>query len=94
VDKNNRLINTIVKCNEKVIRLITLPESLINKDNSLRITGAELCILLNNDYEIYRLINEEKTIENVYFLIKKDNTIKIQNNNLTFVNKENAVFYI
>ena len=94
MDKNNRLINTIVKCNEKVIRLITLPESLINKDNSLRITGTEICILLNNDYEIYRFVNEEKTIENVYFLIKKDNAIKIQNNNLTFVNKENAVFYI
>ena len=94
IDKNNMLINTIIKLNENIIRLITRPEFLINNDNSLRITGKELCILLNNDYEIYKLINNEYTIENVYFLIKKDNTIKIEKNNLMLMNTENVVFYI
>jgi len=39
IDKNNMLINTIIKLNENIIRLITTPEFLINNDNSLRITG-------------------------------------------------------
>lgn len=94
IDKNNMLINTIVKLNENIIRLITTPENLMDSDNSLRITGKELCILLNNNYEIYKLINNEYTIENVYFLIKKDNTIKIENNALILINKDHVVFYI
>ena len=92
LDKNNRLINTIVKLNENSIRLVTTPDSLINPDNSLRITGKELCILLNNDYEIYKLVNKEHA--NIYFLIKKDNSIKIEKDTLTIVNKENVVFYM
>jgi hypothetical protein len=94
INKNNMLINTIIKLNENIIRLITTPESLINTDNSLRVTGKEICILLNNDYEIYKLINNAHTIENIYFLIKNDNTLKIENNDLIIVNKENVVFYI
>jgi hypothetical protein len=94
INKNNMLINTIIKLNENIIRLITTPESLINTDNSLRVSGKEICILLNNDYEIYKLINNAHTIENIYFLIKNDNTLKIENNDLIIVNKENVVFYI
>lgn len=94
IDKNNMLINTIIKLNKNIIRLITTPENLIDNDNSLRITGKELCILLNNDYEIYKLINNEYIIENIYFIIKKNNTIKIKNNDLILINKENVVFYI
>jgi hypothetical protein len=94
IDKNNMLINTIVKSNENIIRLITTPEDLINKDNSLRITGTELCILLNNNYIIYKLTNDKTISENIYFLIKKDSKIKFKNNKLTLVNKENQVFYI
>jgi hypothetical protein len=94
LDKNNMLLNTIVKLNENVIRLVSSSENMINNDNSLRITAKEICILLNNNYEIYKLLNNNAMIENIYFLIKKDNTIKIENNDLILIDKENVVFYI
>jgi hypothetical protein len=86
IDKNNRLIHTIVSLNEPIIRLITKPEHLIHEDGTLRVTGTELCILFH-DYEIYKLN------AGIYFLIKKGNEIKIEQDNLIVVDK-NVVLYI
>ena len=41
INKNNIFINTIVKLNENIIRLITTP---INHDNTLRITAKNYVI--------------------------------------------------
>jgi hypothetical protein len=81
MDKNNKLIHTIIALNEPIIRVVTKPSELIN-EGTLRVTSKELCILFH-DYEIYKLKDET-----IYFLIKKGNKIKLKNNNLIVVDND------
>ncbi len=60
INLNNSLINIICKLNEKIIRLVTTPKDMIDNNNKLRVTAIELCILFQNNYEIYKLINNEQ----------------------------------
>ena len=90
------MIHTIGNLNEPIVRLVTTPENLINDNNRIRITGLELCILFKiYNYEIYEYKHNTTYYGNIYFLIKKNNKIIIDNKYLKLINKNTKnIIYI
>ena len=95
IQENNNLIHTIGELNEPIIRLVTIPKKLIN-NNRLSITSIELCILFNKyNYQLYEYKNNKEMLENIYFLIKNNRKIVINNDSLKLVNiKTKKVIYL
>ena len=88
LEDNNNLIHTIGKLNEPIVRLVTTPKNLIDDNNKIRITGLELCILFKiYNYEIYEY-NNKNYYGNIYFLIKKNNKIIIDDKYLKLINRK------
>jgi len=96
LEDNNNLIHTIGEFNEPIVRLVTTPKNLIDDNNKIRITGLELCILFKiYNYEIYEYKNNTNYYGNIYFLIKKNNKIIIDNKYLKLINKKTKnIIYI
>ena len=96
LEDNNNLIHTIGEFNEPIVRLVTTPKKLIDDNNKIRITGLELCILFKiYNYEIYEYKNNTNYYGNIYFLIKKNNKIIIDNKYLKLINKKTKnIIYI
>jgi hypothetical protein len=93
IEKNNRLIHTLIYLNEPIIRVVTKPNNLLNKDNSLRVTATELCILFNNGYEIYQLI--DKDYDTIYFLVKKGFRLKLHHQQkLALIHTPSTILYL
>jgi hypothetical protein len=72
LNKNYNLIHCI--CNKyfgsHIIRIITTPKDLIDKNKNYRITAHELCIIkYNYNYNFYKLISDE--FNNIYFCSNK-----------------------
>ena len=90
------MIHTIGELNEPIIRLVTTPKELIDDNNKIRITALELCILFKiYNYEIYEYKNNTNNYGNIYFLIKKNNKIIIDNKYLKVINKKTKkIIYI
>tara|TARA_B100000035_G_C20926920_1_gene521155 strand:- start:315 stop:920 length:606 start_codon:yes stop_codon:yes gene_type:complete len=95
IQENNNLIHTIGELNEPIIRLVTIPKKLIN-NNRLSITSIELCILFNKyNYQLYEYKNNKEMLENIYFLIKNNRKIVINNDSLKLVNiKTKKIIYL
>jgi len=70
LDKNLCLIECISKgfIESDVIRFVTTPKDLFDKNNSYRITAEEICVFKKYDYRFYKYISEE--FDNVYFCSK------------------------
>ena len=89
LQENVDFIHSLGITNEPIIRLLITPDSLVDKENNYRVTAMELCILFYKyGYELYQLkTKKNEYFSNIYFMIKKNNKLVVNKEQLTLINK-------
>ena len=94
LQENVDFIHNLGITDEPIIRLLTTPDSLVDKKNNYRVTALELCILFYKyDYELYQLkTKKNEYFSNVYF--NKNNRLIIDKTQLKLINTKSKKLLI